>query len=93
MTLDNIYEILMALLPAITSVISCVGVALGILAKFKGLIKEVKDKTDLNEYKEQLAKITEEDKVMINELIEQNKQLSLEVNELVQKIDKIKKGK
>lgn len=92
MTLDNIYEILMAILPAVTSVISCIGVAISILKKFKNLRDEIKDKTDLNEYKEQVKKITEDDKVVINQLIEQNKQLSIEISELVQKIDKIKRG-
>lgn len=91
MTLDNIYEILMAILPALTSVISCVGVALTIAKKFTALRKEVKDKTDLEEYKEQVKKIADEDRVVIEELVQQNAQLQKEIAELVCKINKIRK--
>lgn len=91
MTLDNIYEILMAILPAVTSVISCVGVAIGILKKFQNLRNEIKDKTDLNEYKAQVQKIAEEDKETIQQLCQQNAALQEEIAELVQKIDKIRK--
>lgn len=91
MTLDNIYEILMAILPAVTSVISCVGVAIGILKKFQNLRNEIKDKTDLNEYKAQVQKIAEEDKETIQQLCQQNAVLQEQIAELVQKIDKIRK--
>lgn len=92
-TLENAYEICMAILPCVTSVLSAVAVAVGILVKFKQLRQEVADKTDLTEYKEQIKKITEEDKDIINQLIDDNKNLQIQITELVSKIDKIRKTK
>lgn len=91
-TLDNVYEILMAILPSITAVLSAVGVAIGILAKFKALRKDVADKTDLSEYKEQIKQISEEDKATIQQLVQQNAELQTQIAELVSKIDKIRKN-
>ena len=93
MTLDSVYEIIMAFLPAATSVFSCIGVAIGILSKFQKLREEVKDKTDLEEYKAQLEEISIADKETISELVQQNYQLQSQIAELVDKIDKIKRNK
>lgn len=92
MTLDSAYEICMAILPSITAILSSVGVALGLLSKFKTLRKQIDDKTDLQEYKEQVKQISEEDKQIIADLIAENQKLEKEISELVDKIDKIKRG-
>lgn len=88
---DDVLVYIVTLLPTITAVLSCLGVALGVIAKFKALRRDVQDKTDLTEYKDQIKQINEDDKLVIKELVDQNYQTQKQMAELITKIDKIRK--
>lgn len=92
MTLDNVYDILMAVMPAATSVFSVIGVALAILKKFKNLTDSIADKTDQQEVIDALKEGLEEEKATVSELLDQNYKLESQIAELVDKIDKIKRS-
>lgn len=88
---DDVLVYIVTLLPTITAVLSCLGVALGVIAKFKALRRDIQDKTDLTEYKDQIKQINEDDKLVIKELVDQNYQTQKQMAELITKIDKIRK--
>lgn len=60
MDINTIYQLLLAILPALTAVISVVTVAVRILRKFTSLKNEFSSKTDYKEVQKVLGKMYDE---------------------------------
>ena len=76
MDMDSILTIILASVPAITSVMTGIGVLYKVFKNFNDLKKEVRDRTDLNEFREKLNRVLEENcelKETITKLIEYSK--------------------
>lgn len=78
MDINTIYQLLLAILPALTAVISVVTVAVRILRKFTSLKNEFSSKTDYKEVQKVLSKMYEE-----------NMELKKEIKRLQTQIDKV----
>lgn len=78
MDINTIYQLLIAILPALTAVISVVTVAVRILRKFTSLKNEFSSKTDYKEVQKVLSKMYEE-----------NIELRKEIKRLQTQIDKV----
>ena len=76
MDIDSILTIILASVPAITSVMTGIGVLYEVFKNFNDLRKEVRDRTDLDEFREKLNRVLEENcelKETITKLIEYSK--------------------
>lgn len=78
MDINTITELLIAVLPAIASILSVIGIAVKILKKFVNLQKEFADKTDYKEIQKCMSKVVDE-----------NMQLRKEINRLKSTIDHV----
>lgn len=78
MDVNTIYELLIAILPALTAVISVVTVAVRILRKFTSLKDEFSSKTDYKEVQKVLSKMYDE-----------NMELKKEIKRLQTQIDRV----
>lgn len=78
MDVNTIYELLIAILPALTAVISVVTVAVRILRKFTSLKDEFSSKTDYKEVQKVLSKMYDE-----------NMDLKKEIKRLQTQIDRV----
>lgn len=77
MDLDSIIAIFVGALPAVTSIGTGIGIMIKVIKNFDNLKKEVRDRTDLDQFREQMNKILEENyklKEQISQLIEYSKQ-------------------
>lgn len=81
MTIDTIYELLIAILPALTSILSVVVVAAKVLKKFSDLKGEFEAKTDYQEIQKSFSKV-----------IDENLQLKQEVKRLQTQVDKVRRN-
>ena len=77
--MDNIQELLIAILPSLTAIGGVLFTAMKIFSQFKELIKKVDDKTDLADAKTEMES-----------LIAENKALRKEVADLLTEVRKIK---
>ena len=77
--MNNIQELLIAILPSLTAIGGVLFTAMKIFSQFKELIKKVDDKTDLNEAKTQMES-----------LIAENRALRKQVADLLTEVRKIK---
>lgn len=68
MDVNTIYELIIAVLPALTAVISVVTVAVKILRKFASLKDEFSSKTDYKEVQKVLSKMYDENQVLKKEI-------------------------
>lgn len=78
MEINTIYELLIAIVPALTAVISVVSVAVRILHKFTSLNDEFSSKTDYKEIQKVLSKMYDE-----------NMDLKKEIKRLQSQIDHV----
>lgn len=78
MEINTIYELLIAIVPALTAVISVVSVAVRILHKFTSLNEEFMSKTDYKEIQKVLSKMYDE-----------NMDLKKEIKRLQSQIDHV----
>lgn len=78
MEINTIYELLIAIVPALTAVISVVSVAVRILRKFTSLNDEFSSKTDYKEIQKVLSKMYDE-----------NMDLKREIKRLQSQIDHV----
>lgn len=78
---ETVTELLIAILPALTAIISVVGIALKILRKFTDLKKEFAEKTDYKEVQRAMSK-----------LVDENQRLNQEVRRLENKINHVYNG-
>ena len=78
MEINTIYELLIAIVPALTAVISVVSVAVRILHKFTSLNDEFSRKTDYKEIQKVLSKMYDE-----------NMDLKKEIKRLQSQIDHV----
>lgn len=78
MEINTIYELLIAIIPALTAVISVVSVAVRILHKFTSLKDEFSSKTDYKELQKVLSKMYDE-----------NMDLKKEIKRLQSQIDHV----
>lgn len=69
-------ELLIAILPALASVISVVSVSVSILRKFTSLKKEFSDKTDYKELQKAMSKLIDENKALNKEVRRLNNQIN-----------------
>ena len=60
MDIDSILTLIVAALPAVASVATAIGAMLKIFKNFDELKKSVKDNTDLQQFRDQLNKVLEE---------------------------------
>ena len=77
--MDNIQELLIAILPALTAIGGVLFTAMKIFSQFKELIKKVDDKTDLADAKTEMES-----------LIAENKALRKQVADILTEVRKIK---
>lgn len=77
--MDNIQELLIAILPSLTAIGGVLFTAMKIFSQFKELIKKVDDKTDLADAKTEMES-----------LIAENKALRKEVADVITEVRKIK---
>ena len=77
--MDNIQELLIAILPALTAIGGILFTAMKIFSQFKELIKKVDDKTDLADAKTEMES-----------LIAENKALRKQVADILTEVRKIK---
>lgn len=77
--MDNIQELLIAILPSLTAVGGVLFTAMKIFSQFKELIKKVDDKTDLADAKTEMES-----------LIAENKALRKQVADVITEVRKIK---
>ena len=77
--MDNIQELLIAILPSLTAIGGVLFTAMKIFSQFKELIKKVDDKTDLADAKTELES-----------LIAENKALRKQVADILTEVRKIK---
>ena len=77
--MDNIQELLIAILPSLTAIGGVLFTAMKIFSQFKELIKKVDDKTDLADAK-----------IEMESLIAENKALRKQVADLLTEVRKIK---
>lgn len=68
MDVNTIYELIIAVLPALTAVISIVTVAVKILRKFASLKDEFSSKTDYKEVQKVLSKMYDENQALKKEI-------------------------
>lgn len=71
--MELIYPYIVAFLPALTAMTTCIITVVKICAAFKGLRKEVNDKTDLREARAEMKQIIMEDRALkrrLDKLIE-----------------------
>lgn len=77
--MDNIQELLIAILPSLTAIGGVLFTAMKIFSKFQELIKKVDDKTDLADAKTEMES-----------LIAENKALRRQVADIITEVRKIK---
>lgn len=77
--MDNIQELLIAILPSLTAIGGVLFTAMKIFSQFKELIKKVDDKTDLADAKTEMES-----------LIAENKSLRRQVADILTEVRKIK---
>ena len=77
--MDNIQELLIAILPSLTAIGGVLFTAMKIFSQFKELIKKVDDKTDLADAKTEMES-----------LIAENKALRKQVADVITEVRKIK---
>lgn len=77
--MDNIQELLIAVLPSLTAIGGVLFTAMKIFSQFKELIKKVDDKTDLADAKTEMES-----------LIAENKALRKQVADVITEVRKIK---
>ncbi len=77
--MDNIQELLIAILPSLTAIGGILFTAMKIFSQFKELIKKVDDKTDLADAKTEMES-----------LIAENKALRKQVADILTEVRKIK---
>lgn len=77
--MDNIQELLIAILPSLTAIGGVLFTAMKIFSQFKELIKKVDDKTDLADAKTEMES-----------LIAENKALRKQVADILTEVRKIK---
>ena len=77
--MDNIQELLIAILPSVTAIGGVLFTAMKIFSQFKELIKKVDDKTDLADAKTEMES-----------LIAENKALRKQVADVITEVRKIK---
>lgn len=82
MTLDQIYQLLVAALPTITSIIAIITVCVKIFKQFGNLRDEVKNSTDIKDVEKQL-------KVVLEENAELKKSMKKLNNTITKKLDHI----
>lgn len=80
MDLNSIINCILAAAPSIVAILTSFGVVAKIMGAFGSLRKEVQDKTEMKEIQDQF-------KVVLQE----NYELKKSINELIEKIDKVKK--
>ena len=77
MDIDSIITIVAVAIPTVSSVVTTIGSLLKVFKNFDALKKEVKDRTDLTEFREQMNRILEENYILkeqISKLIEYSKE-------------------
>ena len=77
--MDNIQELLIAILPSLTAIGGVLFTAMKIFSQFKELIKKVDDKTDLADAKSEMES-----------LIAENRELRRQVADIITEVRKIK---
>ena len=77
--MNNIQELLIAILPSLTAIGGVLFTAMKILSQFKNLIKKVDDKTDLADAKAEMES-----------LIAENRALRRQVADIITEVRKIK---
>ena len=80
MDLNSIINCILAAAPSVVAILTSLGVVVKIMGAFGSLRKEVQDKTEMKEIQDQF-------KVVLQE----NYELKKSINELIEKIDKVKK--
>lgn len=80
MDLNSIINCILAAAPSVVAILTSFGVVAKIMGAFGSLRKEVQDKTEMKEIQDQF-------KVVLQE----NYELKKSINELIEKIDKVKK--
>lgn len=78
---ETFAQVLIAVLPALSAVVSVVSISVKILRKFTGLKKEFEDKTDYKEIQKQMGK-----------LIDENMRLNQEIRRLENKMNHVYNG-
>lgn len=73
---ETFAQVLIAVLPALSAVVSVVAISVKILRKFTGLKKEFEDKTDYKEIQKQMGKLIDEN-MRLNEEV---KRLNCKIN-------------
>ena len=77
--MDNIQELLIAILPSLTAIGGVLFTAMKMFSRFKELIKKVDDKTDLADAKSEMES-----------LIAENRELRRQVADIITEVRKIK---
>ena len=80
MDLNNIINYILTIAPSVIAILTSFGVVAKIIGAFGSLRKEVQDKTEMKEIQDQF-------KIVLQE----NYELKKSINELIEKIDKVKK--
>ena len=80
MDLNSIINCILAAAPSVVAILTSFGVVAKIIGAFGSLRKEVQDKTEMKEIQDQF-------KIVLQE----NYELKKSINELIEKIDKVKK--
>ena len=73
MDIDSIIAVIMVAIPTVSSVVTAICTLAKVIKNFDALKKEVKDRTDLTEFREQMNRILEENlklKEQMSRLIE-----------------------
>lgn len=78
---ETFAQVLIAVLPALSAVISVVAIAVKILRKFTGLKKEFSEKTDYKEIQKAM-----------NKLVDENMRLNQEIRRLENKMNHVYNG-
>ena len=77
MDIDSILAVVMVAVPTISSVVTAIATLVKVFKNFDALKKEVRDRTDLTEFREQMLRILEENymlKEQISKLVEYSKE-------------------
>lgn len=78
---ETFAQVLIAVLPALSAVVSVVAIAVKILRKFTGLKKEFSEKTDYKEIQQAM-----------NKLVDENMRLNQEIRRLENKMNHVYNG-
>lgn len=76
MDIDTIVTYFLAIIPSVASVVTAIATLIKVFKKFDDLKKSVKESTDLQQFKDQLNRVLQENyelKEMIAELVEYSK--------------------